>query len=56
MRLEEQIGSIEVGKNADFIVLEHNLTEVPIDEVGETQVLQTWFDGKLVYERDAPAH
>lgn len=51
MLLEERIGSIEAGKDADFIVLERDLFEIPIDEVGETQVAQTWFNGRLVYER-----
>ena len=32
-------GSLEVGKDADFIVLDRNVFEVPISDVGETQVL-----------------
>jgi predicted amidohydrolase YtcJ len=50
LRLERTTGSIEVGKSADFVVLDRNLFEVPIEDVGDTQVRSTWFEGKLVYE------
>ena len=53
MRLENEIGSIETGKTADLIVLEKNLFDVPIDQVGETQVMQTWFGGRLVYDSES---
>ena len=43
-------GSIEQGKIANFIVLDRNLFEVPATEVGETKVLKTVFEGKVVYE------
>ena len=51
MRLEDRIGSIEVGKLADLIVLERNVFEIPIDEVADTQIRQTFFEGRLVYEQ-----
>jgi hypothetical protein len=51
LRLEELTGSVEVGKSADFIVLDRNLFEVPIDDVGETQVVMTLFEGNLVQSR-----
>ena len=47
---EDDIGSIEVGKYADFIVLDRNLLEIPIDDIDSTDVLQTIFAGKTVYE------
>lgn len=48
-RLENITGSIEPGKSADLIVLNQNLFEVPVDEVSETIVEKTFFEGVLVY-------
>lgn len=42
-------GSLVPGKNADFIVLDRNIFEVPIEDVSETQVLLTVVGGKHVY-------
>ena len=52
---ERVIGSIAPGKRADLIVLDRNLFElvergVTGDEIAETQVLMTCFDGELVYQ------
>jgi predicted amidohydrolase YtcJ len=44
-------GSLEVGKTADFIVLDRNLFDVPVDEIGATQVLRTVFEGETVFHR-----
>lgn len=46
---EEVTGSIEVGKLADFIVLDRNLFEVPIREIHQTQVLKTVINGDVVF-------
>ncbi|MBT5220743.1 MAG: amidohydrolase family protein, partial [Woeseia sp.] len=43
-------GSIEVGKAADFIVLDRNIMEIPIDEVSDVQVLTTIVNGEVVYK------
>lgn len=51
IRLEDKIGSIEVGKLADLIVLEQNLFEIPIDAVSDTIVERTYFGGELAYAR-----
>jgi len=45
----EQFGSIEAGKSADMIVLNHNLFEIPETEIHETQVQETIFKGDVVY-------
>jgi len=52
MKMEDRTGSIKVGKLADFIVLERNIFDIPIDEVADTQIRQTYFEGRLVYESD----
>ena len=50
--VENETGSIEVGKKADMVVLERNLFEIPESEIADTQVLMTIFEGRAVY-RDA---
>lgn len=44
-------GSVEVGKVADFQVLDRDIFEIPHDEIGESQVVMTMVDGKLVYQK-----
>ncbi len=47
--LDEQTGSIEVGKYADLVVLDRNLFEIAPEVISATQVLLTLFEGKQVY-------
>jgi predicted amidohydrolase YtcJ len=49
MHQEVVVGSIEVGKAADVIVLEKNLFELPPREIGSVRVLRTLIDGETVY-------
>ena len=52
MQLGDVTGSVEVGKSADLIVLERNLFDIPADEIADTKVLTTYFEGQPVYERN----
>ena len=45
---EAEKGSIEVGKLADFILLDQNIMEVDIDKVPKTKVLNTYVNGEKV--------
>ena len=45
-------GSIEVGKSADFIVLDRNLFEIPPEDISDTQVLLTMVSGRVVYRAE----
>jgi len=47
---EDRTGSIDVGKDADLIVLDQNLYDVPIGDVSDTQVMLTMTRGKIVSE------
>lgn len=46
---EDVKGSIEVGKIADFAVLDRNFLEVAADTIRDTKVLQTIKNGEVVY-------
>ena len=50
-RAGDHSGSLEVGKDADFIVLDRNIFEVPITDVGDTQVLMSVVGGREVINR-----
>ena len=50
---EKVTGSLEKGKLADLIVLDQNLTKVPLDDISETRVLMTMVGGKRVWEDPA---
>lgn len=50
MGLEDEQGSIEVGKRADLVVLDRNLFELASSEINEARVTMTIFDGRTVYE------
>ncbi len=47
--MEQTTGSLQVGYKADFIILDANLLHIAPDKIGSTRVLQTWFEGQLVY-------
>jgi predicted amidohydrolase YtcJ len=48
LRLEKLLGSIEVGKFADMIVLDKNFMTASDEELGRNQVLLTMVGGKVV--------
>lgn len=51
---EENIkGSIKEGKLADLVVLDRDIFTRPPEELLETQVVYTIFDGRIVYDRAA---
>jgi predicted amidohydrolase YtcJ len=49
MAEEKETGSLEVGKAADFAILDRDLFAIPITEVHDVRVLSTWLLGKKVY-------
>lgn len=51
--LEDETGSIEVGKLADLVVIDRNLFEVPPDEINQAKVLLTLLEGEDIYSTDA---
>ncbi len=49
--IEDITGSIEVGKSADFAILDRDITTVSARQVAKTQVLMTVLRGNVVYEK-----
>jgi predicted amidohydrolase YtcJ len=47
--MEQQIGSLQAGKQADFIVLDQNLFKIFSAEIADTKVLLTYIDGQEVF-------
>ena len=50
---ENEKGSIEKGKSADFIIIDQNIMEIEAAKIPNTKVLKTFVDGELVYQKDA---
>ena len=48
---ENRLGSIEVGKAADFVILEKDLMTAPANELRELKVNKTYVAGEKVFER-----
>jgi predicted amidohydrolase YtcJ len=46
---ESTLGSIEVGKRADFTILSRDIMSIPVEEILGTQVHATIIDGMAVY-------
>jgi hypothetical protein len=44
-REEHEKGSLEIGKLADFVVLDRDVLAGPVDALRETRVLSTWVGG-----------
>lgn len=53
LRIENQVGSIEVGKFADLIVLDKDFMAVPDDELARNRVVLTMVGGKVVMAKDS---
>jgi predicted amidohydrolase YtcJ len=51
LRLEDRIGSLKPGKQADMIVLDRDVFTVDPAALRDTQVLNTWFAGREIYRR-----
>jgi predicted amidohydrolase YtcJ len=49
MRQEADLGSIEVGKRADLVVLDRNLFELRPSEINEARLVETLLDGATVW-------
>ncbi|MFM1802545.1 MAG: hypothetical protein RJA81_1897 [Planctomycetota bacterium] len=47
--LEKETGTLEKGKRADFIILDRDVLDCPVEEIRDTQVLETWLEGRRIF-------
>jgi len=53
MGMANDIGSLEVGKKADLVVLNENLLDIDPNDISEVEVLYTMMGGQLTYDSTA---
>lgn len=53
MGMDDIIGSLEVGKKADLVVLDKNLFDIDPNDISEVDILYTMMGGKLTYDSTA---
>ncbi len=50
LSMEEEVGSLTVGKKADIVVLDKNLFDLPSASIHTAKEVMTLIDGKIVYQ------
>ncbi|SDT25131.1 amidohydrolase [Microterricola viridarii] len=53
MGLGAETGSLSAGKSADFVLLDRNPFDTPIDTLIQARARETWFAGRLVFAQEA---
>jgi len=51
-RMEDKIGSLEIGKFADLVVLEKNLFDVDPKDIADVEVVATMMGGRYTYQAE----
>lgn len=46
---EDKKGLLEPGKYADFVIIDRDILSCPVDDIADTQVLETWVGGRKVF-------
>jgi predicted amidohydrolase YtcJ len=49
--LDKDLGTIEAGKRADFIVIDKNPFRIPATDIHTIKVQKTYIDGEVVFDR-----
>jgi len=50
IRMEDKLGSLEVGKYADLVVLDTNLFDIDPTDISDVKVLKTMMDGRFTFD------
>lgn len=55
--LDQDVGSLEVGKNANFVVLSQDISgeDVVVNDIGSDWIQETWFAGVKRYQKITPS-
>ncbi|WP_255822170.1 amidohydrolase [Halobacillus shinanisalinarum] len=53
---EDDLGSLKVGKKADMVILDQDITKSDPKDISDTQVVYTIVDGKVVYKGNNIKH
>ena len=53
MSKEDELGTLEVGKFADLVVLDRDYMSIPADEIFDIEPLLTMVGGRVVFEASA---
>lgn len=48
---DDRRGSLEAGKNADFVILDRDIMQVKASDIPKANVLRTYIDGIVVYSK-----
>ncbi|QNM85020.1 amidohydrolase [Polaribacter pectinis] len=51
MRQEDKVGSLKEGKLADFVVLDKDIFTISANQINQTKVVLTVFDGEEIYKK-----
>lgn len=51
-RQEKNLGSLEPGKRADFVLLDRNIFNISPQDIWQVAIRETWVNGVCVYSRD----
>ncbi|MEA3478849.1 MAG: amidohydrolase family protein, partial [Bacteroidota bacterium] len=49
---ENEKGSLEPGKYADFVILDQDIMKIPEQKIPDTKVLMTFVGGEMVYSAE----
>ncbi len=49
--MEDKLGTLEAGKLADIAVLDHNVFEVPMEQMRDVTVAMTMTNGRITYKK-----